>query len=52
MLSPPREIKMLLPLEKISRKKFENLSFSRSALFHMKTRDFIKYFLNDCRDKN
>ena len=40
MLSPPPEMKTLSVLIKIS----------RSALFHMKTRDCIKCFLNDCPD--
>ena len=26
----------------------QKLNFSRSALFHMKTRDKLKYFVNDC----
>ena len=28
------------------------MKFSRSALFHLKTRAFLKYFVNDCRLKS
>ena len=30
----------------------QKLNFSRSALFHMKTRVFLKYFVRGCRSKH
>ena len=47
MSSFPTKIKILLILAKTLEK--EKLNFSRSALFHMKTRVSIRYFVNDCR---
>ena len=49
-LSPTPEMKILPALAKISLKK--KLSFSRSALFHMKTTVRLKYFVNDCSLSN
>ena len=44
MPSPPTKMKILSMLEKSAEK--TNLNFCGSALFHMKTRDFLKYFVN------
>ena len=46
MLNPPPETKILSALVKHPEK--QKLNFSRSALFHMKTRVCLKYFVNDC----
>ena len=40
------KMKILLILAKTLEK--QELNFSRSALFHMKTRVSLRYFMNDC----
>ena len=47
---PPsqKKKKILLILAKTAEKK--KLNFSRSALFHIKTRVSLKYFVNGCRN--
>ena len=47
MPSVPPKIKTLAILTKTIEK--QKLNFSRSVLFHMKTRVFLIYFLHDCR---
>ena len=46
MLSFTPEMEILSTLAKSSEKK--KLNFSLSALFHMKTRVCLKYFVRDC----
>ena len=46
MPSLPAEMKILLTLAKTLEK--QKLNFSRSELFHMKTRVSLKYHVNDC----
>ena len=43
MLSPPHEMKILSVLAEK-----QKLKFSRSTLFHMKTRVCLKFFVNNC----
>ena len=47
VLSPPPEMKFLSVLVDISPEK-QKLNFSRSGLLHIKTRVYLKYFVNDC----
>ena len=47
MPSVPPKIKTLAILPETIEK--QKLNFSRSVLFHMKTRVFLIYFLRDCR---
>ena len=44
------KVKILLKLAKTPKK--QNLNFSHSTLFHMKTKVSLKYFVNDCRPKD
>ena len=46
MPSLPAKMKILLIIAKNLKK--QTLNFSRSALFRMKTRVSLKYFVNDC----
>ena len=50
MSSLPAKMKALFTLAKTLEK--QKLNFSRSALFHMKTRVSLKYLVNDCRYLN
>ena len=50
MPSPPAKMKVLLILAKTFEK--QKLNFTHSALFHMKTRVVLKYFVNDCLCKH
>ena len=47
MPSPPAKMKILFILVRTLEK--QKLNFFHSALFHLKTRVSLKYFVNDCR---